>query len=100
MSKKYRVKSKFRFTLFLTVSILCVIIAGSTLLGLNNANASSMNQYYAVKVSVGDTLWDIAEEYGPEYQDVRKTVDEICQLNEMEASDLTVGEHILVPVYQ
>ena len=100
MTKKYRVKSKFRFTLFLTISILCVIIAGTTLLGFNNANAASMNQYYAVKVSVGDTLWDIAGEYGPEHQDIRKTVDEICQLNEMDASDLTAGEHILVPVYK
>ena len=98
MTKKYRVKSKFRFTLFLTVLMLCVITAGTTLLGYNNAGGTSMNQYHAVKVEVGDTIWEIASEYGPEHQDVRETIHEICDLNEIQADQLQAGQHILIPV--
>ena len=99
MTKKYRVKSKLRFTLFLTVVILCIITAGTTLLGLNTAGGTSMDQYHAVKVESGDTIWNIASEYGPEDQDIRKTVFEICDLNEIQADELQAGNHILVPAY-
>lgn len=98
MTKKYRVKSKFRFTLFLTILMLCVITTSTTLLGFNNAGGTSMNQYTAVRVELGDTIWEIASEYGPDNQDVRKTIHQICELNEIQADDLKAGQHILVPV--
>ncbi len=100
MGKKYRIKSKFRFTLFLIVLFLCVFTAISGLLGYNNVNGSSMNEYHAIKISAGDTLWNIAAEYGPNDQDIRNTVHEICELNEMQASDLEAGQRILVPIYE
>ena len=100
MNRKYRITSKFRFTLFATVLIICAFTLITTILGFNNAGGSSMDQYYAVNVSRGDTLWNIAEEYGPENQDIRKTVNEICDLNEISASDLKYGTRILVPAYK
>ena len=35
MTKKYRVASKFRFTFFMTVLILCLVTIAGTLLGFN-----------------------------------------------------------------
>lgn len=100
MGKKYRIRSKFRFTLFLVIAFLCIFTALTSLLGFNNAGGSSMDEYHAIKISAGDTLWNIAAEYGPENQDIRKTVYEICELNEMNASELEAGQRILVPAYE
>lgn len=99
MNKKYRITSKFRFTTFLVVAILCIFTIIGTLSGINTVSSSSMNQYNQVKVELGDTLWDIASEYGPADMDVRQVVHEICELNEITAGQLEAGQKIIVPVY-
>lgn len=100
MTKKYRITSKFRFTLFAAVMILCVVTIAGTLLGFNTVSSSSKTLYNQVQIESGDTLWDIASEYGPENSDVRRIVDEICELNEISADELTPGSRIIVPVYE
>ncbi len=99
MNKKYRITSKFRFTTFLVIAILCIFTIIGTLTGINTANSSSMAAYNMVKVESGDTLWDIASEYGPDNMDLRQVVYEICDLNEISADQLEAGQNIIVPVY-
>ena len=99
MNKKYRITSKFRFTMFLVVMILCLMTTIGTLLGLNTVNSASMNQYNQVQVEAGDTIWNIACEYAPDDMDVRKVVHDICDINEIQADQLTAGQKIIVPVY-
>lgn len=99
MNKKYRITSKFRFTMFLVVMILCLMTAIGTLLGFNTVNSASMNQYNQVQVEAGDTIWNIACEYAPDDMDVRKVVHDICDINEIQADQLTAGQKIIVPVY-
>lgn len=99
MNKKYRITSKFRFTLFMAAAILCVLTTAGTVLGFNTVNSAALDQYYLVEVESGDTLWDIASVYGPEHQNVRKTVHEICDINEISADQLLTGQKIIVPVY-
>lgn len=99
MTKKYRINSKFRFTLFMAVIILCLFATIGTVFGFNNANGAAFNQYYVVEVESGDTLWNIASEYGPDNKDVRKIIHEICDINEIDAEHLEAGQKIVVPVY-
>ena len=99
MNKKYRIASKFRFTMFLVVMILCLMTTIGTLLGFNTVNSASMNQYNQVQVEAGDTLWNIACEYAPDNMDVRKVVYDICDVNEIQADQLVAGQKIIVPVY-
>ena len=99
MKKRYRITSKFRFTMFLVVMILCLMTAIGTLLGFNTVNSASMNQYNQVQVEAGDTLWNIACEYAPDDMDVRKVVYDICDINEIQADQLEAGQKIIVPVY-
>ena len=100
MKKRYRITSKFRFTVFLVIMILCVMTAVTTLLGFNTVSSASLDQYNLVNVESGDTLWNIACEYGPDDMDVRKVVHDICNVNEISADELTAGSKIIVPVYQ
>lgn len=99
MNKKYRITSKFRFTTFLVIVVLCIFTIIGTLAGNNIVSSSSMNQYNQVKVESGDTLWDIASEYGSDDMDVRQVIHEICDLNEITADQLEAGQKIIVPVY-
>ncbi|MGN0659423.1 MAG: LysM peptidoglycan-binding domain-containing protein [Emergencia sp.] len=100
MTKRYRISSKFRFTLFAAAAVLCIFTVFSTLLGFNTVNSSSMTEYYQIQIQPGDTLWEIASEYGPDNSDVRKTVREICSLNDISADQLEPGQRIIVPVYE
>lgn len=99
MNKKYRITSKFRFTMFLVVMILFAMTTVGTLLGFNTVNSASMNQYNQVLVEAGDTVWTIACEYAPDDMDVRKVVHDICDVNEIQADQLVAGQKIIVPVY-
>ena len=100
MSKRYRITSRYRFTIFMTVLILCMITITGTLFGFNTANSSSRELYHVVQIESGDTLWDIAAAYGPTSADARRIVQEICDLNEIHADQLESGQKIIVPVYE
>lgn len=100
MTKKYRVASKFRFTLFMTVLILCLVTVSGTLMGFNTASSSSRDLYNIVEIEAGDTIWDIATEYGPTSSDAHRIVQDICDINEITADELVAGQKIVVPVYQ
>ncbi len=99
MNKKYRITSKFRFTTFLVVAILCIFTILGSLTGINTVSSSSMTEYNLVKIESGDTLWDIASEYAPHNMDLRQVVYEICDLNEISADQLEAGQKIIIPVY-
>lgn len=99
MKKKYRIKSKIRFTLFMTIAMLLVFSAAGTIIGANNVESLTKITYSEVKVQTGDTLWDLAQEFGPDDKDVREIVYEICKLNKISAGSIHPGQTILIPVY-
>jgi len=99
MKKKYRIKSKFRFTLFMTIAILMFISAAGTAIGMNQAESLTKPFYTEIVVQSGDTLWELAQEFGPDHKDVREVVYEICRINEISADSIYPGQTILIPEY-
>jgi len=97
--KRMRITSKIRFTIFMVIMILCLFTAIGQITGFNIASSTSMSQYNCVEVKSGDTLWNLASEYKPDNKDVREVVYDICNVNDMQADDLTTGQKILIPVY-
>lgn len=96
-TKKYRIKSKFRFM------VSCLIIIGIFVSGINFITGSYTTlalekpSYTEVTISYGDTLWDIADEYKSNDTDIRRAVYEICEINNISASDLVPGMVIKIP---
>ena len=80
--------------MILMVTSLIGVITGASV-----ASSSSVNQFYCVEVGSGDTIWAVAEKYGPQGTDVRQVVYDICEANDMDASELQAGQMILVPAY-
>jgi nucleoid-associated protein YgaU len=99
MRKKYRIRSKFRFTLFLTIAILMVLSVTGTIFGANQAESLTKPVYTEIVIQSGDTLWNLAEEFGPDNQDTRKVVHAICNLNHISADSIFPGQTILIPAY-
>ncbi|MDD3168594.1 MAG: LysM peptidoglycan-binding domain-containing protein [Eubacteriales bacterium] len=99
MKKKYRIKSKFRFTLFLTIAMVALISITGTMIGANQAESLTKPTYSEIIIQSGDTLWNLAQEFGPDDKDVRQIVYEICKLNDISADSIYPGQEILIPVY-
>lgn len=97
MRKHYKIVSTPRFITFLVICALIIIYATMLISGTYAAEGLTEPSYAQIHVNEGDTLWDIACEYGPDGTDVRKTVDTICKINGITASSLKPGDIILVP---
>jgi LysM repeat protein len=96
--KKYRIKSRVRFFSFVLVMILLTVTATNTVLGLNNAEGQTKDQYTVIEVLYGDTIWDIAREHLSEDMDLRDAVHIIMSINNISAEDLQPGQTLKIPV--
>ena len=96
--KKYKIKNRIRFITFVTVIMLVVSFAISGVFNTIKAHSTKEKEYIEVLVESGDTLWNIAKTYGSDDCDIRELIYNICQINNMKASDLRAGQTILVPV--
>lgn len=99
MKKKYRIKSKIRFTLFITLLLLFFFSSVGTALGAYNSESLTKPVYTEILVQSGDTLWNLAQEFGPDNLDTRAVVYEICKINEITADSIFPGQKILIPAY-
>ena len=97
LKRKYVIKSKVRFTVFITLLIVSGAVFTGTCLGWNQASSLSPETYTPVEIQYGDTLWELAKVYGPSDADVRQVIHSICALNETTAETLRPGQTILIP---
>jgi hypothetical protein len=97
LKRKYRIKSKSRFIAFLAIALFLTISAADALTGENHAESLTRPVYSEIVIQYGDTLWNLAREFGPGNQDVRETVYEICRINDISVGGIYPGQAILVP---
>ena len=96
MKKHYRIKSKFRFTVFVVLVCLLISCAGNALVGSLESHAAS-TEFIEVTVEAGDTLWNLAAAYGPADADIRVIVYNICAINHVSAETLRPGQILSIP---
>jgi len=93
----------------LIITGICLIVMFGGYFGIHGNGFSDLrtgNGAYAAedtilkKVTVynGDTLWGIASAYTEPSKDVRKLVNEICELNNIKPGKIYPGQVLLVPV--
>lgn len=101
MFKGYYIKSKVRFSVFVSLMIIILGLSFSALFNISGVYADGKGAktvtYYAITVEAGDTLWTIAEEYSDGKTDIRKLIYEISNLNNLETSNISVGQKLLIP---
>ncbi len=99
MSRSYKVVNKFRFTVFVVLTIVILTTAINFALGFNTAASLTRTDYMDVQIVSGDTLWSIAENYMPQDMDTREAVYKLCKVNDISASELYAGMTIQIPIY-
>lgn len=99
MKKKYRIRSKFRFTVFMAITAILLFSFMGAITGETTAESLTKMTYTEVLVKPGDTLWELAETFGPDHQDLRKVVYKICEYNHITADSIYPGQTILIPTY-
>ena len=96
--KKYRLKSRRRFTIFIAMIMVIGVMISNTFLGLNDVSSMTKKNYIEIEVQHGDTLWDLAREYMHENKDIRRAVYTLRQVNGIAAHELKAGQTILIPI--
>ncbi|MEG0918491.1 MAG: LysM peptidoglycan-binding domain-containing protein [Anaerovoracaceae bacterium] len=95
---KYRMKSKFRFTIFIALLTICFVTATNTFLGFNDAIAIDETSKAQIEIVAGDTMWDIAQRYKSPDTEIREAIYMICKVNDINAGDLVPGILIDIPL--
>ena len=98
MTKKFRITSRIRFTIFVVLVIVLFTTAVNFALGFNVADSSTIPEYIQIEVEPGETLWSIAGSYMSENSDIRECVYQLCRINNITAADLQAGMTIQVPI--
>ncbi len=76
-----------------TILLICTVMA---MIGIPATSASN-GDYVAVTVSTGDSLWGIVSKMYPD-ENIRKVVDEVKEINNLESSCIAVGDTLLIPI--
>ena len=100
MHKRYRIASPIRFFTFILILTLILVFGIASIVSSSHSQAASFNTYVQVVVEENDTLWSIAEDFSGSDQDIRDVVDEICDVNDISASDIQPGDLLFIPVSQ
>ena len=82
---------------FLLAFVLGAMLSG----GFTYMTVSASPEIYekqVITVHTGDTLWDIAAEWGGRDEDVREVILRIQKENNLTGSDLAVGQQLIIPV--
>ncbi|MFO8059771.1 MAG: LysM peptidoglycan-binding domain-containing protein [Bacillota bacterium] len=87
----------------LSVPVLAMMILLLMVPSLTSSRARTTDAdeplYTEVTVRPGDTVWDIAREYGPSGTDIRRTVHNIAEINDLASFLIHPGQTLFVPVH-
>lgn len=83
-----------------TVLITCILMLHNGPV-LNAQTEHEATKYFTtIEVKAGDTLWDIAQEYGTiGYADTEAYLDEIRSINHIIGDEITSGCYLTIPYY-
>lgn len=87
-----RIKNKVKFIKSIAILIFLLI----ALFNISIAKTNSEAEIIDYTINKGETLWNIAKEYTPDNKDIRQTIYEIKQLNNMTDSTIYPGQIIKI----
>lgn len=91
-----RIANKKKFIRSTTIAILLLIGLFNISIAKSNKEAETID-YTIVR---GQTLWSIAREYTPDNKDIRETIHEIRELNNLTDATIYEGQTIKIKIEQ
>jgi len=81
------------------LSIISIMVVVMVLLLASASHATGqLSETLDYRVRSGDTLWQIAEDHGPDGADRRAVVATIYRINDLDGGVLQAGQVIMIPV--
>ncbi|GLU48026.1 LysM peptidoglycan-binding domain-containing protein [Nocardiopsis ansamitocini] len=77
-------------------TVLAAVALGASSAGASTESLFGLAESSTVVVGEGDTLWDIAQRVRP-FEDPRRTVQDIVDLNGLSGSALEPGQELVLP---
>lgn len=97
--RQYKIVNKKRFISFLLLTFIVIITIIFVFARTSKVYSSTYKEnYIAIIIKEGDTLWDIAIKNTPEKYDIRQMVYEIIEFNQMEDAYIYPGDLIKIPI--
>ncbi len=93
-----KIVSKTRFIFSLIILILFSYLLVSTAFKTNIVEGVEKSNYIEIEVKNGDTLWNLAKTFCPKNQDIRKSIYEINNFNQLASSEIYPGQIIKIPL--
>jgi hypothetical protein len=93
---KYKVVNYKRFRSFVMISAILAVLTASVLVYNITAFSLNSNTFIEIPVRDGDTIWNIAKQYGTS-DSIRHDVYTIMKLNNIEDGMIYPGQVIIVP---
>jgi hypothetical protein len=93
---KYKVVNYKRFRSFVMISAILAVLTASVLIYNITAFSLNSNTFIEIPVRDGDTIWNIAKQYGTS-DSIRHDVYTIMKLNNIEDGMIYPGQVIIVP---
>ena len=95
-----RARRQFLIIIAAFFAAVCLFLLGGSWMRSSQVKASSNQQVYykSVRVSAGDTLWDLADDYmGTAFENKNEYIDQVKKINHITEKDLQAGSSIIVP---
>ena len=92
-----RIRNKAQ--LIRSMAILVFLFIGVVNISVANTNKKEA-EYIDYTITKGETLWSIAREYTPDNKDIRQTIYEIKQINNMQTSNVYENQTIKIKIGQ
>lgn len=87
-----------RFTLMPAIALAALgLMVAIPSLSSMKLEAGTAQRYAVVQVRPGDTLWGIAAKYAGQGADVSQLVDQISDVNHLQAGSLQPGQRLRIP---
>lgn len=97
--RRFFIKSKFRFTIFLSLIFLIILILCHMIFYDNKVEGYENSRIKIIVVSKGDTLWDIVKHHNPKEDfDIRELIFHVKKINNLNSSYVFPGQELLVPI--
>ena len=102
LKKRRRQVAKRNISILLcTVFMITVasVVFGSSFSAAKN-DVEVEKYYKSIEIQLGDTLWDLAEEYCDDQVSIKEYISEVKELNGLGTSTIHEGQYLVVPYYK
>ncbi|NMA83061.1 MAG: LysM peptidoglycan-binding domain-containing protein [Epulopiscium sp.] len=102
MKKYFFIKNTKRFISTLVLFLFISQALFGLIWGIPNVRGASVpsttTYFHSIQIQEGDNLWNLAQRYKSEKEDIREYIKRIQKLNQLNGNHIYIGEYLILPI--